>query len=163
VSDTRSFEIPDVFTVGAIGEPGRRLFLLQGGDVGDLVTIKVEKAQLIGLTSGLARAVAQLSRPGELAGTAPLSQPHIPEWVAGEIRVAVDTTDELIEVVITEFADEDPASVRFVLSKEQAAQFAITATRLVEQGRPPCPLCGYPLDPEQHACPRTNGHRAPAL
>jgi hypothetical protein len=34
---------------------------------------------------------------------------------------------------------------------------------LVEQGRPPCPLCGYPLDPEGHACPRTNGHRAPSL
>lgn len=163
MSETRSFEIPDVFTVGTIGEPGRRLFLLQGGDLGELVTIKVEKAQVIGLTRGLAQAVAQLSRPGELAGTTPLSEPYTPEWVAGEIQVAVDPADELVEVVITELADEEPASVRFVLTKEQAAQFAITATRLVEQGRPPCPLCGYPLDPDQHACPRTNGHRAPAL
>jgi hypothetical protein len=22
-------------------------------------------------------------------------------------------------------------------------------------------LCGYPLDPRGHACPRTNGHHAP--
>jgi len=163
MSKAHSFEIPDVFTVGAIGEPGNRLFLLQGGDLGALITVKVEKTQVIGLTRGLVQAVAQLSRPGELAGVVPLAEPHAPEWVAGEIQVAVDPTDELIEVVITELADTDPASVRFVLTKEQAAQFAITATRLVEQGRPPCPLCGYPLDPDRHACPRTNGHRAPAL
>ncbi|MHB8593573.1 MAG: DUF3090 family protein, partial [Acidimicrobiales bacterium] len=44
----------------------------------------------------------------------------------------------------------------------QAAAFAIRATSLVEAGRPPCPLCGLPLDPSGHQCPRTNGHRPPA-
>ena len=33
--------------------------------------------------------------------------------------------------------------------------------RLVEAGRPPCPLCSLPLDPAGHDCPRTNGHRPP--
>lgn len=159
----RSFELPDVFTVGAVGAPGHRLFLLQGGNRDDLITLKVEKTQVVALTRGLAQAVGGLSRPGELAGETPLAEPSTPAWVVGEIRVGVDPTDELIEVVVIELADEDPSSARFVITKEQAAQFAITATRLVEQGRPPCPLCGYPLDPDHHACPRTNGHRAPAL
>jgi len=29
---------------------------------------------------------------------------------------------------------------------------------VVAAGRPPCPLCGNPLDPEGHVCPRQNGH-----
>ncbi|MGH9041277.1 MAG: DUF3090 family protein, partial [Acidimicrobiia bacterium] len=28
----------------------------------------------------------------------------------------------------------------------------------VVAGRPPCPLCGGPLDPEGHVCPKLNGH-----
>ena len=51
--------------------------------------------------------------------------------------------------------------LRVALSREQAAAFAIHATRLVEAGRPPCPLCSFPLDPSGHDCPRTNGHRPP--
>ena len=50
---------------------------------------------------------------------------------------------------------------RILLTREQAAAFAIRATQLVEAGRPPCPLCGLPLDPSGHDCPRTNGHRPP--
>ena len=51
--------------------------------------------------------------------------------------------------------------LRVALTREQAAAFAIHATRLVEAGRPPCPLCSLPLDPAGHDCPRTNGHRPP--
>ena len=82
--------------------------------------------------------------------------------IAGEISVAIDEAAGTVEVVI-EDVDEDTGPARFTLevSREQAAGFAIHATRLVESGRPPCPLCGLPLDPRGHDCPRTNGHRAP--
>ena len=36
---------------------------------------------------------------------------------------------------------------------------ALLATMLIAAGRPPCPFCGLPLDPEGHVCPRQNGHR----
>ncbi|MGH9299272.1 MAG: DUF3090 family protein, partial [Acidimicrobiales bacterium] len=52
-------------------------------------------------------------------------------------------------------------TARLVMTREQAAALAIRATELVEAGRPPCPLCGYPLDPRGNVCPRTNGHSAP--
>jgi len=58
--------------------------------------------------------------------------------------------------------DDGGHVLRVALSREQAAAFAIHATRLVEAGRPPCPLCALPLDPAGHDCPRTNGHRPPA-
>jgi uncharacterized repeat protein (TIGR03847 family) len=32
------------------------------------------------------------------------------------------------------------------------------AQEVVSQGRPICPLCGQPIDPEGHFCPRSNGH-----
>jgi uncharacterized repeat protein (TIGR03847 family) len=57
--------------------------------------------------------------------------------------------------------DEEGGSARFFLTTAQAAAFAIRGTRLVEAGRPACPLCGYPLDPRGHVCPRKNGHHAP--
>ncbi len=57
--------------------------------------------------------------------------------------------------------DDDGMVARILVTREQAAAFAIRATQLVEAGRPPCPLCGLPLDPSGHDCPRTNGHRPP--
>jgi len=65
--------------------------------------------------------------------------------------------------VVEELVEEDEEGLvaRISLTREQAAAFAIRATQLVEAGRPPCPLCGLPLDPAGHDCPRTNGHRPP--
>ena len=42
---------------------------------------------------------------------------------------------------------------------EQARAFAKRALDVVNAGRPPCPLCSLPLDPEGHVCPRQNGYR----
>jgi uncharacterized repeat protein (TIGR03847 family) len=53
------------------------------------------------------------------------------------------------------------ASARFRLTRAQVAAFVTRARELVAAGRPPCPLCGGPLDPDGHVCPRTNGHRKP--
>ena len=38
------------------------------------------------------------------------------------------------------------------------AAFAEEALRVCAAGRPLCPLCGGPMDPNGHPCPRTNGH-----
>jgi hypothetical protein len=35
-------------------------------------------------------------------------------------------------------------------------------SQIVSAGRPPCPLCGLPLDAGGHVCPRQNGHRTAA-
>ena len=54
---------------------------------------------------------------------------------------------------------EGPDVLRVRLSPERALAFAQRAERVVAAGRPPCPLCGLPLDPEGHICPRQNGQR----
>lgn len=63
--------------------------------------------------------------------------------------------------------DNEPGSgvaavARVALTREQAAGVIEHGKRLLQKGRPPCPLCGYPLG-DDHSCPKTNGHRAPAL
>jgi uncharacterized repeat protein (TIGR03847 family) len=58
----------------------------------------------------------------------------------------------------TEFTGD---MLRVRISPETARAFSKRAQRVVAAGRPPCPLCGNPLDPEGHVCPRQNGHRGP--
>jgi uncharacterized repeat protein (TIGR03847 family) len=62
---------------------------------------------------------------------------------------------------VLEIADDDPDGpdlVRVRLTPTRALAFAERALRTVAAGRPPCPLCGQPLDPAGHLCPRRNGY-----
>jgi len=58
--------------------------------------------------------------------------------------------------------DHGPSVARIVCTREQAGALAVNAMAAVRSGRPPCPLCGNPIDPSGHQCPRSNGHRPPA-
>jgi uncharacterized repeat protein (TIGR03847 family) len=54
-------------------------------------------------------------------------------------------------------ADEsDVVSVR--LEPGDARAFVERTVRVLASGRPPCPFCGEPLDPQGHLCPRRNGN-----
>jgi uncharacterized repeat protein (TIGR03847 family) len=154
---------PDRFTVGALGPVGDRLFMLQCRQGPTLLTVKVEKQQVAVLASYLARLVKELGRPGHLPEDLDLEPQSDPDWVVGTIGVSYEEEIARLVVVVEELVpdDEEGSVARIALSAEQAAAFAIRATELVESGRPPCPLCGLPLDPSGHDCPRTNGHRPP--
>lgn len=154
-----SFDEPDKVMVGARGEVGNRLFLLQVRQGRRLIVIKCEKAQLQALADWIAQAIDALNRPGHLPEDLALEPEYSPDLVAGDIAVALDEDDSVIEVTIESVDEDSTVSVR--LSVEWAGALAIAVTRLVEAGRPPCPLCGGPLDPRGHNCPRTNGHDAP--
>ncbi len=153
-------ETPDVFSVGTSGPVGERLFMLHFAEGTIRATVKVEKQQVAILATYLGRLVRQLGRPAELPDELDFDVDVEPDWVVGTIGVSYDEgTDRL--VVVVEEAGEGGAVARVAITREQAAAFAIRATTLVEAGRPPCPLCGFPLDPSGHVCPRTNGHRPP--
>ena len=71
-------------------------------------------------------------------------------------EVADDEREEELEI-----ADDDPDGpdlVRVRLTPTRARAFAERALRTIAAGRPPCPLCGQPLDPAGHLCPRRNGY-----
>ena len=174
MSEDYDFDAPDLCTVGVLGEVGHRLFLFYCRQGLVETTVKVEKQQMAVLASYLGRIVKELGRPGHLPEDLDFYGTEEFEWVVGTIGVSYDEELDRIVVVLEEMgagADEDDEMdedeedsghvLRVALSREQAAAFAIHATRLVEAGRPPCPLCALPLDPAGHDCPRTNGHRPP--
>ena len=173
MSDDHDFDAPDVCTVGVLGDVGRRVFVFYCRQGLTETTVKVEKQQIAVLSGYLGRIVKELGRPGHLPDDLDYVGTDDFEWVVGTIGVSYDEELDRIVIVLEEMGvgeededDEDDEEgghvLRVALSREQAASFAIRATRLVEAGRPPCPLCSLPLDPSGHNCPRTNGHRPPA-
>jgi uncharacterized repeat protein (TIGR03847 family) len=153
------FDAPDKVMVGVRGEVGNRLFLLQARQGRRLVIVKCEKLQLSALAEWLGQVLTDLGRPGHLPDDTDLEPEYESDFVAGDIAIAVDEDAETIEVTVQSSEEED--TLELTLTKEWAGALAIAITRLVEAGRPPCPLCGGPLDPKGHDCPRTNGHRPP--
>jgi uncharacterized repeat protein (TIGR03847 family) len=165
MSEGYDLSAPDRITVGTVGPVGERLFLLQCRQGPVLLTLKIEKQQVSVVADYLARIVRDEQRPGHLPDDLELEQPADPAWVVGTIGVSYDEDNDRVVLVVEELVPEEEtgAIARLSISREQAAAFTIRATSLVESGRPPCPLCGSPLDPSGHECPRTNGHRPPAV
>jgi uncharacterized repeat protein (TIGR03847 family) len=106
--------------------------------------------------------------PGE--DVAPLDLPLDEEFRVGTLALAWDPDGQSIVVEAQAVAAGEPAEplsdapegpdvLRVRLSVAYARSFVSRAERVVAAGREPCPLCGLPLDPEGHICPRMNGHR----
>jgi hypothetical protein len=153
------FSAPDKVMVGTRGEVGNRLFLLQFRQERRLLILKLEKMQVTQMAQWLAQVIASLGRPGHLPDDFALEPEYEIDFAVGDIALAVDEEAGVIHATFTDMEDEHEAIV--TLTKEWAGGLAIAMTRLIDAGRPPCPLCGGPLDPRGHDCPRTNGHRPP--
>lgn len=118
--------------------------------------------------------------PSELADSAPLDSPVEEEFRVGTMALAWDGESERVVVeaqaIVEVDADSDddmeaaeelllqddengPPLLRVRLTGVMARVFAKRALDVVAAGRPPCPLCTLPLDPEGHVCPRQNGYR----
>lgn len=171
---SRSFELPeaDWATVGAVGQPGQRTFYLQARQDTQLLTLKLEKQQVAAIAQFLSEILSDLPSPEEpaLQGGEALVEPVLAEWPVGSIQLAYDSAADRIVILAEEIGDEDPDDAEELIASVERGAARIGITRavaaiivrlggeLVEAGRPTCPLCGRPMDPEGHSCPRTNGH-----
>jgi uncharacterized repeat protein (TIGR03847 family) len=166
------FSDPEVFTTGTIGEPGRRIFYLQARSGDQVLTLRLEKAQVAALAEYLAELLSDLPTPApsEIPDDVELLEPVVAEWIVGQIGVVFDETRDRMLIRADEVATVDEEGeplpdvegggvARFALTRGQVAAFVVRAATLVASGRPPCPLCGRPLDPEGHMCIKTNGHK----
>jgi uncharacterized repeat protein (TIGR03847 family) len=174
---TSSFDVhPERFGPGAVGRPGSRVFYIQAVSGDRVVTLRLEKQQVAALAEYLAGILADLPSITEpLPPEHRLVEPVIAEWVVGSLGVAYDEGDDRILIVAEELVpepdepgseeevpDEDrpePATARFHLTRRQVAAFIRDGAQLVVAGRPACPICGRPMDPDGHVCPRSNGQR----
>lgn len=116
-----------------------------------------------------------------------LAEPVLAEWAVGGLQLSYDSVTDRIVILAEEIGlgpdevgidpDEplDPGQVpagdagdtgradlgvaRIGVTRATAAAISRVGAELVEAGRPSCGLCGRPMDPEGHSCPRTNGHK----
>jgi uncharacterized repeat protein (TIGR03847 family) len=175
-----AFEPPERFVVGTVGEPGERTFYLQASGGGRLVSVALEKLQVSLLAEKLDELLGEASRrfgvpvaepTGGTVDNEPLAVPVEEEFRVGTLGLAFDVDSatvviEAIEVGDVEAEEEEPADhldrLRVRITPEETRSFIERARRVVAAGRPPCPLCGQPLDSTGHICPRHNGyHRRP--
>lgn len=149
---------------GAVGEPGRRRFYLQVVAGGTPVSLLAEKEQVAALarqglaildSRGIEAEEAAVQRilgagleivdPGEGAE----------RFRVGEISIGLGSSD-LLTVQIDAIDGSD--GIEFVIAPEQFRAMATAALQAVERGRPTCPWCQLPMDPDGHRCPARNGH-----
>jgi uncharacterized repeat protein (TIGR03847 family) len=164
MSGSVEFEAPDRFATCAEGPPGQRVFYLQARQAGRLVTLKLEKEHVRALARHLVGLLARITRePGDAPGEVTLLEPVDPAWSVGSLGVGYDRAAGRIVVVASEELEEaeesrEPAAARFAITPGQATAFIQSARTLMAAGRPVCPVCGDPMDPGGHVCPRSNGH-----
>ncbi len=177
------FDPPDRFVAGTVGEPGSRTFFLQAREGARLVSVALEKVQVAVLAERLTDLLSELDRRGIAAAAAspvepdsdvaPLDEPLKEAFRAGTLTLGWDTVDERVllearaldedgEAVDPDDDDDEdedgPDLLRVRITAAAAQTFVARAARIVAAGRLPCPLCGTPLDPRGHICPRRNGH-----
>jgi uncharacterized repeat protein (TIGR03847 family) len=178
VSTAFDFAEPDHVTAGAIGPPGQRVFYLQARQAGEVVSLRLEKQQVAALCDYLAGILADLAPvTDELPAELELIEPVLAEWVVGALAVAYEEADDRIVLVAEELVpeageDEDadaddfgagldddddvPSTARFRMSRAQVLAMVRHAAAVVTAGREVCQICGRPMDPEGHLCPRNN-------
>lgn len=97
-------------------------------------------------SQSLRAAGAALAADAE-AGEGDVSEATIDASLAASIIAAFEKLEE----------EDGPDVLRVRVTAEAARSFVERAAKVVAAGRPPCPLCGQPLDPQGHLCPRRNG------
>ena len=160
-------------TTDAIGQPGKRVFYIQGWQEQRTVTLIIEKLQLQSLAIGLEQFLAEIHEKfpnlAEAVSEYQEEQMHIhppvdPLFRAGEIGLGYDAENDLLVLVVREIVAEgvDPEEsgvVRFWCTRSQLRAMAHWGMEVASRGRPLCPQCGEPMDPEGHFCPKKNGHK----
>lgn len=163
--DDLNFDEVDSLIPAATGEPGSRVFYIQARKGDQVIALKLEKEQVGMLGGYLGSILGSLGSPEPDRDVAGLIEPVFPRWTVGSISVGVDEESKSIVVTLDEFdpGDRDGdeggtelSSARFTIRGEQAAAFAEAAAELMAAGRAQCRLCGAPMDPSGHACPRWN-------
>ena len=209
-----TFDPPDRFVCGAVGQPGQRTFFLQATKGAQIVSVALEKAQVAILAERIATLLLALRQRGvdigeEGFGAAPeLAQPVAEEFRVGTLTLGWDAEREQVVIEARELGDEDLEEaddeddddesqgssteisaaemsdadqlraaiagvadaevdddgvnldlVRVQLNANAALEFASGALAVFQAGRPPCPMCGEPLEATGHFCTRRNGYQ----
>jgi uncharacterized repeat protein (TIGR03847 family) len=172
------FAWPDRVVIGTVGVPGARTFYLQVRTGKQIVSIALEKQQSAQLAEKIDEILDQLitlegnpfsvptGTPIELVDNDQLETVE-EQFRTGAMTLGWDpsTAQVVIEAYpITDVDDDDngesldengvevPEMLLVRMPVGTARAFAKRTREVVGAGRPACPLCGYPVDPDGHVC-----------
>lgn len=161
----------DHITGDAVGQPGQRVFYLQGTQGDRTYTVLIEKVQLQSLAEGIEKYLAGLQDQYPKLEEADahyderrmrIQPPVDPMFRGGEVGLGYDETSDRVAIVVKELLpeDQDPDSagtIRFWCTRTQLRHLARWGVEVVGRGRQTCPQCGQPIDGPGHFCPKKNG------
>ena len=181
------FDWPDRMVVGTVGQPGARTFYLQAQQGSRLVSVALEKEQAIALSERVEEVLDELMAeegnpysvpaltPEGLIDDAPLAQPVEEQfrvgamslgWDPKTLQIVIDAypiivvdADELESVDDIEIEIEPEEVLRVLIPVGSARAFAKRTREVAGAGRPLCPLCGVPMDGDDHVCELPEGFR----
>src|SRR5262245_20339830 len=181
------FDPPERFVTGTVGLPGERTFFLQAREGARLVSVALEKQQVAALAERIDELLDEVMAsqqneamipavaPLGLDDEEPLEQPIEEEFRAGTMTLSWDPDDARVVIEVFPFTEaavvspeqidedfEEPEPDELLLVRISAAAaraFVKRASQVLDAGRPSCPFCGYPIDPDGHLCVRANGFR----
>jgi uncharacterized repeat protein (TIGR03847 family) len=151
----------------AIGQPGQRRFRLIAQSAGGHAAIWMEKQQLASIGEWLTEMVQRLDDEGP---SAPDVEPLPPvddfevSFRADQIGLGFAEEERLFAILAHDSnSGSEAPTFRCLVSPGQARVLSRKIASVVAAGRRICPLCGQPMDPDGHVCPRSNGHHAGAV
>ena len=172
------FAWPDRVVIGTIGVPGARTFYLQVRTAKQIVSVALEKQQSAQLAEKIDEILDQLltlegnpfsvptGTPIELVDNDQLEAVE-EQFRTGAMTLGWDPTTAQVVIEaypITEVDADDnveslaengadvPEMLLVRMPVGTARAFAKRTREVVGAGRPACPLCGYPVDPDGHVC-----------
>jgi len=168
------WDLVDRITAGAVGEPGRRVFMIQARKGTEMLSVLVEKGQ-VAILAGEALELLERLVPDDtmereetldLLGGGPVEE-ATPLFRARLIGLGYDPERQVVLIELRENAGEegemppdveesDGYVVRLHATRRQVVMMTESGAEAVAAGRPPCSLCGFPMDPGGHPCPRWN-------
>lgn len=174
LATVHDFDWPDRTVVGTVGPPGSRTFYLQVRLGRKMMSVALEKEQSALLADKIDELLNELMAqddnvfnvpsdvPPELIDSAPLEQPVDEEFRARSMVLRWDPTTAVVVIEAYPFADPDEGDfvaeslnmkgIRARLPVGAARAFARRTHQVVREGRPICPMCGQPMDPQGHIC-----------
>jgi uncharacterized repeat protein (TIGR03847 family) len=162
-------------TTDAIGKPGQRVFFIQARKEAETVTLLVEKVQIQTLALGVEQFLTEIAIrfPDLPPASADYEEakmriypPVDPVFRVGELGLGYDEPSDLMLIIAHEVtadgaseSEEEVGIARFWGTRSQMLALVRWGLEVANRGRPVCPQCGEPMEPEGHFCPKKNGHK----
>lgn len=175
MTDLIEFDPVDDIAAGAFGRPGARTFVIQArkGDAMLSVLVEKEQVRLLAVEAQQFLDKIAIEEPEELPSALEIGGGAVreaePLFRARLIGIGYDSERGLVLIELREDAaeedDQDPPPppevaegriARLYATRAQIRVMMRNGVTAVEGGRPSCPLCDFPMNPDGHICPRWN-------